>query len=121
MAIGKQTGGDHSPFGEAWTTSKLLTSFIASDQKTARSEGRLSNRYSFLGSQRKTLCAQSRQARSGRDSKQSLFWHPHLQPTQTLRSNEVSFIEWSIPALSCAQGRRPTTRKRMDYDNLNHF
>ena len=111
------------PFAIRWglETSKLLTSFIASDQKTARSEGRLSNRYSFLGSWGKTLYAQTNPARSGRGSKQSLFWHPHLQPTQTLRRNEVSCIEWSIPALSCVQGRRPTTRNLMDYDNWITF
>ena len=115
VAIGKQTAGDHSPFGEVWKTSKLLTNFIASDPKIARSEGRFSKRYSFFGYWRKTLCAQTNPARSGRDSKQSLFWHPHLQPTQTLRKNEVSFIEWAIPALFCVQGGGPTTRNRMDY------
>ena len=121
MAIGEQTGGNHSQFGEAWKTSKLLTSFIASVQKIARSEGRLSNRYSFLGSRRKTQYAQTNPARPSRDSKQSLFWHPHLQPTQTLRRNEVSFIEQAAPALFCVQGGRPTTRNRMDYDDLNIF
>ena len=100
---------------------KNFRKFATCDQKTARSKGRLSKRYSFFGSWRKTLCSQSSPATSGRYSKQSLFWHPHLQPTQTLRRNEVSFIEWAIPALFCVQGGSPTTRNYMDYDDWISF
>ena len=105
------------PFAIRWGLEnfEIFDEFYSFRPKTARREGRLSKRYSFLGSWRKTLCAQTNPARSGRDSKQSLFWHPHLQPTQTLRRNEVSFIEWAIPALFCVQGGGPTTRNHMDY------